>query len=309
MSDWARQDVVKEGHASNCAWIDMVGWEASSRAQKGLVEVANEWLRSNGHSWAGDKWSGLTGHGEGEIWAVVLEWTWVGGRQAGLVEAGDKWLCLNGHDWVGDGWSGPKRVGRGWDTSGCARKDVVRREASSQAWKGLVDAGDEQLHLNGHGWVGDSWLGLKKPGGGWETSSCARMDTVGLEMGNRAWKELGEGETWAVALERTWLGGRQAAGLKRAWWMRETSSCARMDTVGLEMGNRAWKELGEGGTWVVALELTMLGGRQAARPKITWWRVGAERSGLRGCNGGGTQAVALESTWLGGKQAARNEGA
>ena len=82
-----------------------------------------------------------------------------------------------------------------------------------------------------------------------------------------------------------------------------------MDTVGSETGDRARKELGEGGTRAVALELTMLGGRQAAGPEITWWRVGDERSGSRGCNGGGTRAVALESTWLGGKQAAGNEGA
>ena len=49
-----------------------------------------------------------------------------------------------------------------------------------------------------------------------------------------------------------------------------------MDTVGLEMGDLARKELGEGGTQAVVLELTMLGGRQAAGPEITWWRVGDE---------------------------------
>ena len=82
-----------------------------------------------------------------------------------------------------------------------------------------------------------------------------------------------------------------------------------MDTVGSETGDQAQKELGEGGTRAVALELTMLGGRQAAGPKITWWRVGDEQSGSRGCSRGGTWAVTLESMWLGGKQAARNEGA
>ena len=35
--------------------------------------------------------------------------------------------------------------GRGW-------------EASSRAQKGLVDAGDERLRLNRHGWVGDRGL-------------------------------------------------------------------------------------------------------------------------------------------------------
>ena len=126
---------------SNCARIDTVGWEASSRAQKGLVEVADERLRSNGHGWAGDERSGSTGHGEGEIRAVALEWTWVGGRQAGLVEAGDEWLYPNGHGWVGDGRSGPKRVGRGWDTSGCARIDNVGWKASGRARNNLVEGG------------------------------------------------------------------------------------------------------------------------------------------------------------------------
>ena len=60
---------------------------------------------------------------------------------------------------------------------------------------------------------------------------------------------------------------------------------------------------------MVVLKLTMLDGRQVAGPEITWWRVGDEQSGLRGCSGGGTWAVALKLMWLGGKQAARNEGA
>ena len=44
-----------KGRASDCAQIDMVGWEVSGQAQKGLMEVADEWLRSNGHGWARDK--------------------------------------------------------------------------------------------------------------------------------------------------------------------------------------------------------------------------------------------------------------
>ena len=51
-----------------------------------------------------------------------------------------------------------------------------------------------------------------------------------------------------VAIELTRSGGRQAAGLKRAWWMRETS-------------DRARKGLIEGETRAIALELTRLGGK------------------------------------------------
>ena len=98
----------------------------------------------------------------------------------------------------------------------------------------MVKVRYERLRSNGHGWVGGKQAWWKR-----ETSGCARMDTVGSEMGDRARKELGEGGTRAVALERTWLGGRQAAGLERAWWMRETSGCARMDTVGSETVDRA----------------------------------------------------------------------
>ena len=50
-----------------------------------------------------------------------------------------------------------------------------------------------------------------------------------------------------VVLRLTWLGGRQAAGLERAWWMLETSSCAQMNTVGLEKSDRAWKGMVEVG--------------------------------------------------------------
>ena len=42
-----------------------------------------------------------------------------------------------------------------------------------------------------------------------------------------------------VVLRLTWLGGRQAAGLERAWWMQETSSCPRMDMVGSEKSDWA----------------------------------------------------------------------
>ena len=130
------------------------------------------------------------------------------------------------------------------------------------------------------------------------------MDTVGPKTSDRVRQDVVK-----VRYGRLRSNGHGWVGGKRAWWKRETSGCARMDTVGSETGDRARKELGEGGTQAVALELTMLGGRQAAGPEITWWRVGDERSGSRGCNGGGTRAVALESTWLGGKQAAGNEGA
>ena len=43
-----------------------------------------------------------------------------------------------------------------------------------------------------------------------------------------------------IALE---LGGRQAAGLRRAWWKRQTSCCARMDTVGPETSDRVRQDM------------------------------------------------------------------
>ena len=94
--------------------------------------------------------------------------------------------------------------------SGCAQIDTVGWEASGWARKGLVDAGDEQLRSNGHSWVGEERSGSGGRGGG---------------------------GTRAVVLELTRLSGRQAAGLKGVWWKRETSGCARMDTVGSETSN------------------------------------------------------------------------
>ena len=79
------------------------------------------------------------------------------------------------------------------------------------------------------------------------TSSYTRMDAVGLEMDDRARKGLVEGRTQVVALGLTWLGGRQAAALERAWWMQEMSSCARMDMVGSEKSNRAREDAVEVG--------------------------------------------------------------
>ena len=70
-------------------------------------------------------------------------------------------------------------------------------------------------------------------------SGYTRMDAVGLETDDWARKGLVEGRTRVVALGLTWLGGRQAAVLERAWWMWEMSSCAQMDTVGLEKSDRA----------------------------------------------------------------------
>ena len=54
----------------------------------------------------------------------------------------------------------------------------------------------------------------------------------------------GGGGTRAVALALTWLGGRQTTGLERAWWRREMSDRARRDLV-------------EGGTQAIVLELTV----------------------------------------------------
>ena len=88
-------------------------------------------------------------------------------------------------------------------TSSGALIDTVGWETSNRAQKDLVEVGHEQLRSNGHGWVGD-----QRSGSGGHGASGTR----------------------AVALELTWLGGRQAAGLERAWWRQETSGCARMDT-------------------------------------------------------------------------------
>ena len=88
--------------------------------------------------------------------------------------------------------------------------DTVGWKASGWAQKGLVDAGDEQLCSNGHGWVREEQSGSGGHSGG---------------------------GTQAVVLELTWLSGRQAARLKGVWWKWEMSSCAQMDMVGSETSN------------------------------------------------------------------------
>ena len=40
--------------------------------------------------------------------------------------------------------------------------------------------------------------------------SCTQIDTVGLETSNQDQRDLMEDGTQAVALELTWLGGREA---------------------------------------------------------------------------------------------------
>ena len=80
---------------------------------------------------------------------------------------------------------------------------------SNQARRDLVEAGDGRLHSNRHSWVRDEQSGSKGPNGGWDTSSCAQVDTVGWERSDQA------------------------------RWKWEMSSCARIDTVGSETSNRA----------------------------------------------------------------------
>ena len=87
----------------------MVGWEASGCARKGLVDVGDEQLRSNGHSWVGEEQSGSGGRGGGGTQAVVLELTRLSGRQAAGLE--------------GVWWK--------QETSGCARMDTVGSETSN----------------------------------------------------------------------------------------------------------------------------------------------------------------------------------
>ena len=95
------------------------------------------------------------------------------------------------------------------------------------------------MRSNRHSWVGGKTAGLERAWWMQVTSGYTRMDAVGSETDDQAQKGLVEGRTRAVALRLTRLGGRQAAGLERAWWMWETSSCAQMDTVGSEKSDQA----------------------------------------------------------------------
>ena len=86
-----------------------VVWEASSWARKGLVDAGDKQLCSNEHSWIGEERLGLGGHGGGGTQAVMLELTWLSGRQAARL--GGVW------------WK--------WETSGCARMDMIGSEMSN----------------------------------------------------------------------------------------------------------------------------------------------------------------------------------
>ena len=112
-------------------------------------------------------------------------------------------------------------------------------ETSGQAQNNVVEAGDEQLCSNRLSWVGGKTAGLERAWWMQVTSGYTQMDAVGSETDDRARKGLVEGRTRVVALGLTWLGGRQAAALERAWWMWETSSCAQMDMVGSEKSDQA----------------------------------------------------------------------
>ena len=86
-----------------------------------------------------------------------------------------------------------------------------------------MDAGDEQLRSNGHGWVGDERSGPKRPGGGWETSGRARKDVAGSETSDRAREdmvEVGDEQPGSKGRSR---GVRRAIGLEVTWWRQETS--------------------------------------------------------------------------------------
>ena len=94
---------------SGCTQIDMVGWEASGWAQKGLVDAGDEQLCSNGHSWVREEQLGLGRHGGGGTQAVMLELMWLGGRQVAGLE--------------GAWWK--------WEMSECAQMDTVGSEMSN----------------------------------------------------------------------------------------------------------------------------------------------------------------------------------
>ena len=95
------------------------------------------------------------------------------------------------------------------------------------------------MHSNQHSWVGGKTARLERAWWMRVTSGYTRMDAVGSETDDRAQKGLVEGRTRAVVLGLTQLGGRQVAVLRRAWWMWEMSSCARMDMVGSEKSDWA----------------------------------------------------------------------
>ena len=124
-------------------------WDTSSRARIGMVvgrqatmferaEAGDKRLRSTRHGWVGtSSWTrkGLMEAGDkrlGRRRAVGLERTWW--------RVGHKQLRLNWHSWV--------------ETSSCTRKGPL-----------AVEAGDEWLCSNRHGWVGDERSGSKGPGG------------------------------------------------------------------------------------------------------------------------------------------------
>ncbi|KAF8441789.1 hypothetical protein L210DRAFT_3630309 [Boletus edulis BED1] len=198
----------------------MSGQDRKRPGGRGRRAVVLEWT-------PGDEHSGSRGHGGsgtravalkmihwlGGRRAVALERTWMGGdersgsrghsgggRQAagikkGLVEVGGERLRSNGHGWAGDERPGSKKAWwtRGWvgmsdqarKDSGGGRRAVTlesirlggRRAAAIE--KGLVEVGDVQL-------------GSKKAWWTWETSGCARMDTVGREMSIRAREDMVE---------------------------------------------------------------------------------------------------------------------
>jgi hypothetical protein len=61
------------------------GGRRAAGIEKGLVDVGDKRLRSNGHGWAGDEHSGSRGHGGGGMRAVALGLIhWLGGRGASL---------------------------------------------------------------------------------------------------------------------------------------------------------------------------------------------------------------------------------
>ena len=59
--------------------------------------------------------------------------------------------------------------------------DMVGPETSDWVQQDMVKVRYEQLHSNGHGWMGGKQAWWK-----WETSGCAQMDMVGLETGDWA---------------------------------------------------------------------------------------------------------------------------
>ena len=137
-----------------------------------------------------------------------------------------------------------------------------------------MEAGDERLHSNGHGWV-RRVIGLE---GTWQRVGHKQLRSKGHGWGVRQ-------ETSDRAREDMMEVG-QTVALEQTRWRLETSGRAQKDLV--EAGDERTGSRGHGGDGIQAVAL-----------KLTRWGVGDEQSGSREHGGGGTPAVVFELTQQG----------